>query len=473
MSDQPAYPLRFVARATIEFETPFIIGTGGDDLFFDDVFVADANGLPALPGSSLAGILRHAWAEAGLDDGSDIFGCQNGDQGQGSRLSVSWGCIHDSHNRPVEGIVFDRQRLDDPVLAEARTLSARDHVRISHRGTAADKGKFDERSVSAGHRFTFELLLEGKESDTDSWNRLLSLLKSDAIRIGGKTRRGYGQFKVVSLRAARFNLGSRQDFDAYCALPVALAQPSTLPDVLGEIPGSASGAATATLSDLRPEAFWMIGGGFDPDVDMAPLKANRIVWDGDKAKVDRDRVIVPGTSVKGAISHRVAFHYNRLSKTFAGEGVNPEEHTGENNKAVRELFGFCKDSKNGRNEGQRGRVIISDLFVEKPGDQKILNHVSIDRFTGGARVLEGALFDEKPFHGGDGFTVKVIIADPDGISDANVRKALALALEDLASGRLGIGAGTGRGNGYFTNGGRGIHWDETGNAWLAGGVNCE
>lgn len=468
MTITATHPLRFVARATIEFETPFIIGTGGDDLFFDDVFVADANGLPALPGSSLAGILRHAWAESGRGEGDELFGWQDGDKGHGSPLSVSWGCIHDSLNRPVEGIVYDRHRLDDTVLAEARTLAWRDHVRINHKGTAAATGKFDERSVSAGHRFTFELLLEGTKDDRESWDKLLALLLSKSIRIGGKTRRGYGQFKVIKLLSRDFDLATAEGFADFCAHPVALALPCDLPERLAEIMPQGGEEAVSASLQLKPESFWMIGGGVDSEVDMASLKANRIVWNENKGQVERNRVIVPGSAVKGAISHRVAYHYNRLAGIFAGDGVNPEDHSGEKNTAVRALFGFCKDSKNGKDEGQRGRVIISDLFVENPGAPKILNHVSIDRFTGGARVLEGALFAEKPFYGGPGFALDVVVTQPDKIEDDKIPQALAAALDDLAQGRLAIGAGAGRGNGYF-RAEDGVKWDEKGAAWIAGG----
>lgn len=457
----PQHPLRYLARVTIQFDTPFIIGGAQDDLLYDSVFVTDANGLPALPGSSLAGILRHAWADAGYGNGDDIFGFQKKDQGHGSRLSISWGCIHNQEDRPVEGIIADRTILaKDPVLSESLVTTARDHVRINHKGTAAKSGKFDERSVSAGHRFTFELLLVGDTTDAADWQRLLALLRSDAIRIGGKTRRGYGQFSVVTLKSATFDISTREGFDTFVAHPAALSTPCRLPDILTEQPDLYSTAVMATLT-LAPEAFWMIGGGFDADVDMAPLTANRIVWNGGKGSVDYNRAILTGSAIKGAISHRVAFHYNRLKGAFAGE-VQPKEHTGTENKAVANLFGSEKNDK----AGQRGRVIISDLFIDNPGPQKIINHVSIDRFTGGARTLEGALFDEKPYYGGNEFCLKIAVTDADAINDQPVRKAFEATLEDLVSGRLALGAGAGRGNGYFK--GR-IIWNEPGEAWLGGG----
>lgn len=457
----PQHPLRYLARVTIQFDTPFIIGSAQDDLLYDSVFVTDANGLPALPGSSLAGILRHAWADAGYGNGNDIFGFQKKDQGHGSRLSISWGCIHDQEDRPVEGIIQDRSLLTrDRVLSESLVTTARDHVRINHKGTADKGGKFDERSVSAGHRFTFELALEGGEADVDDWQRLLSLLRSDAIRVGGKTRRGYGQFSVVALKAAAFDLTTQEGFDAFAAHPLALAEPCQLSDVLGTKPQISSQSVVATLR-LRPESFWMIGGGFDADIDMAPLTANRIVWSGNRGDVQYNRAILTGSAIKGAISHRLAFHYNRLSGAFAGQ-VKPEEHTGKENKAVASLFGSEKKGK----DGQRGRVIISDLFIDNPGPQKIINHVSIDRFTGGARTLEGALFDEKPYYRGDELCLKIAVTDADTINERAIRTAFAAALQDLADGRLALGAGAGRGNGYFKGN---ITWNEPGEAWLGGG----
>ena len=441
------YPLRYLARFTIEFTTPFIVG-GGDDLFFDDMFMADANGIPALPGSSLAGVLRHASVDAGISGVDAIFGFQDGNGGEGSRLSVSWGCLHDKNNLPVEGLSDAETIGADPVLAESLLLTARDHVRIGHRGSAEDHGKFDERSVSAGHRFTFELELEGNEADRTAWESLLAIACGDEIRIGGKTRRGYGAFKVVSLRTGLFDLATAEGFVGYCSHPVQLVVTPSLKEVIPPVSVLTGAARTATLR-LKPEGFWMIGGGSDPGSDLSPLTASRIVWDEKgKGGVEQSQVVVPGSSVKGVLAHRVAFHYNAISGVFADSIGDPAEIAaacGRGNEAVRELFGYCKEQDE---DGRRGRVIISDLYVADPGTPKKLNHVSIDRFSGGARTLEGALFDELPFYRGPGFELKVVVTQWEAIPE-RAQVALKRALEDLAEGRLAIGAGAGRGNGYF------------------------
>ena len=46
---------------------------------------------------------------------------------------------------------------------------------ISHKGAGDHQGKFNVRPVAAGHRFTFEIMLEGNKDDTEIWKKLLSI----------------------------------------------------------------------------------------------------------------------------------------------------------------------------------------------------------------------------------------------------------------------------------------------------------
>ncbi|HQK26180.1 MAG TPA: RAMP superfamily CRISPR-associated protein, partial [Synergistaceae bacterium] len=150
----PAVPWthKNVLRAVIEFTTPFLIGAGWGDGVADVTFAADANGLPALPGSSLAGVLRALYQDRFGEHATEaLFGFQRRQEGAGSRLTVSWGCLHDEKNVPVEGIASPK-RLNDPVLANAQAPTIRDHVRLTCRGAAdaENSGKFDEHAVAAG-----------------------------------------------------------------------------------------------------------------------------------------------------------------------------------------------------------------------------------------------------------------------------------------------------------------------------------
>jgi CRISPR/Cas system CSM-associated protein Csm3 (group 7 of RAMP superfamily) len=460
-------PLRYVARFVVEFRTPFLIGSGEGDPESDAAFVADANGLPSIPGSSLAGALRHAAGRHGMapDRVKRLFGYQQGNEGRGSRLSFTWGHIHDCRDIPVEGRLAEKALLDDAILAHARHANIRDHVCIGHRGAVADRQKFDERCVPPGHRFTFEVMLEGGEVDREDWTMLLGLLYSSELRLGGKSRRGYGAYRVVSLKKGEFNLAGG-DLQALRDHPVRLDQPAPHlheEDVDKLRAATAAGTVTAEMK-LEPENFWLIGGRDDAAVDLVPLAESRVVWTDAGGAIGSDEILVPGTALKGPLAHRTAYHYNALNGIYADD-LPPEElkeHTGGENRAVREMFGWSK-GEGEKAEGRRGRVLIDDLYLGAPGVTKVLNHVSIDRFTGGA--LPGALFTEKALFQSGGFDFAVHIMDAQGVAAAS-RKAFLCALEDLAEGRLSVGAGGARGNGTFRRCGD-IRWSDNG-VWAGG-----
>ncbi|NLI30984.1 MAG: hypothetical protein GX423_13035 [Nitrospiraceae bacterium] len=466
----PQNTMRYMARVSIEFTSPFLVAAGRSGIEADDTFVVDANGLPAIPGSSIAGAIRDSFERRfGRERTEETFGFQRRAGGQGSRLSVSWACIHDGEDRPVERLRPEDEIRKDDVLSLARTVMPRPHVRIGHTGAGEDSGLFSEIHVAAGNRFTFELLLSGNEKDREVWRDILSLLNSPGFRLGGKSRRGYGAFRIVRLHTGEFNLMNPDDFGKFCAQPVSFQEEHSLsPDELA-IPKADKASVTALL-DLKPEGFWMVGGGTDADdIDLAPTKETVVVWKNDRGSL-HDRFVLPASAVKGPLSHRVAFYCNAASGAVItcdedGKATVPsgraELHCGENNAAVRELFGEALDHEKGR--GRRGCVIIGDLYLSVEPAQKVLNHVSIDRYTGGAR--SGMLFTEKPFYKGSGFRLQITVQKDAGVS-AQSRSALQKALTDLAEGRLGLGSGNCRGNGFFTAP-AGIQWSDNGE-WIGG-----
>ncbi|HVY70890.1 MAG TPA: RAMP superfamily CRISPR-associated protein [Verrucomicrobiae bacterium] len=466
MNDPTRLPLRRIARVTIEFLTPFHIGAGcgGDGL--DALVVTEVNGLPTIPGSSLAGVLRGAYrASTGPQSrrAEDLFGFQEEDKGSGSRLSVSWGCIHNSKNELVEGIQ-PPELLNDPVLVQALEPGHRDHVRIDHRGTAVRQAKFDERRVCAGHRFTCELELCDCDPAGADWQQILSLLSSGSLRLGGKSRRGYGAFKVVGILENTFDLRVPVQFAAYACHPARLAVRAAALQPWTSAHSATGDIATITLSKLRPCGYWMFGGGEDlhaEPVEMAALREDRIDWPDNQGRVERDLLVLSGSSLKGALAHRVAFHANGRAKMFANriaaECANDlaghrqaterfQAFVGESNLIVRELFGYAKT----KGDAQRGLLIFDDLLIAThrvPGvSEKRIPHVAIDRFTGGAK--DQALFEERPMRGGTLPDWKIVVTNAERVSVC-ARKALRAALDDLCGGALALGSGAGRGHGYW------------------------
>ena len=478
---------RYVARAVIEFTTPFHVGTGREGEVADAAVVADANGLPAIPGSSIAGALRDAVGRqlppAGEDQSlnvnrprenrrvSELFGYQgrrpvDSDApapGQGSKLSVSWACIHDSKGNPVEGIV-EPQRFNDAVLKNALAPTVRDHVRLGYRGATEDRAKFDELAVCTGHRFTFELELAGDGADAPIWNELLAILRGGVLRLGGRSRRGFGAFTVKSLLAREFDLNKPEHLKQFFAHPVELGADRQMLAANGfkELIESSAvekenlpNIKLCVTLPLQPGGYWMFGAGEDDlGADMAPVRDSRISWDSDGGKVLEDCFVIPGSAVKGAISHRVAFHFNRLEGHWADNRSKADlvGLTGVSNGAVRQLFGYVSTTGESKDEqGVRGRVLIDDLIYPAErfdGAQQLVHHVALDRFTGGARTQTGALFNERPIWKGNWHAVRVTVLEAQSVPQGTIRRAFYETLLDLCESRLQLGGGSGRGLGY-------------------------
>ncbi|HAB18209.1 MAG TPA: RAMP superfamily CRISPR-associated protein [Verrucomicrobiota bacterium] len=488
------YTFRHVARVVIEFTTPFHVGTGEGGFGANALVVSDVNGLPTIPGSSLAGALRAALTADGIHDArtNDLFGFQIKDQGCGARLSLTWAAIHNRNDQPIQGLVAPACLEGDEVLQQALSLRIRDHVRLDHRGVAdtANRGKFDEQPVAAGHRFTFELELISAELTDPDWTYLCRILSLPSLRLGGKSRRGYGAFRVVRISARSFELSRSDEFAAYASHPASLSQPApALHDQTVVVTVAPRRMVTITLR-LQPTGYWMFGGGDDlpppgaAPADQAPLREDRIEWTNSSGRVMKDILLLPGSAIKGALSHRVAFHFNRLKSTFADElaagcGNDDAGHEaareklqavcGIYNAGVRELFGLVSESKDPASvSAARGRVLIDDLYWRAgwPKQQRV-PHVSIDRFTGGA--ADSKLFSERPCWKGDFPDLRLVILEPDSVSPTT-RAALKAALEDLTRGALALGAGAGRGLGYFEprTGGEPTIECSDGGVWLNG-----
>jgi CRISPR/Cas system CSM-associated protein Csm3 (group 7 of RAMP superfamily) len=472
----PELSVFYVARVTLETVTPLSIGTGAIDGVFDVQLVRDANGLPAIPGSSLAGVLRHLYWLTHEDDPAvkqkihGLFGYQEGDSGEASKLHISWGVMQDSKGKPVEGLLLGPQatnclqgdKLLKVAIATADTPVFRDRVRISHRGAAEKMGKFDRSVLPAGYRFSVELSLWSHQVDDSRWGEILKLLGHPLFRIGAGTRAGLGKLKVVQANSGSFNLKDRQHRILFAKLDPSLARIEVLKPFLFQLITSPR-FVTATLK-LKPKGFWRIGqgdtahcqDGSGKPADLLPKTEQRVKWNGGKAEIAVAELLIPASSIKGALAHRVAFHANRLNSYWAEEHQESiaDYEKSEHCDAVKNLFGYARDDrptkdgnedKENQPKGQAGKIWIDDAFVEfNLGDLHLMMHNAIDRFSGGVR--EHFLFSEelvwkKPI-------IVNMLIDTDGLDNV-VRIALKNTLVDLQEGRLSLGGGASKGHGLF------------------------
>jgi CRISPR/Cas system CSM-associated protein Csm3 (group 7 of RAMP superfamily) len=319
---------KYLAKIVVETATPLAVGTGEKGSIVDRIVARDALDLPYIPGTTLAGVIRHVLAESGAESLVDnLFGYQSKVKkteeqeasGQGSRIIFSGAhLIGEDGVTVIEGI----QPIDysSNYYGLFKKMPKRDHVRINEKGAAdtQNNGKFDEELVHRGTRFAFSIELDGNEADQDIWQELLTIIHRPLFRIGSGTRKGFGALNVISCKTKVYNCTQKIELLDYLSQSSALNQ--TLQAATDFHPKSTSTAGWKHYQlNLQPCDFFLFGAGFgDEDVDNKSKTERYIDWSSGKAKlVESDWLLIPATSIKGALSHRIAFHYNQLCGNYA------------------------------------------------------------------------------------------------------------------------------------------------------------
>jgi len=183
----------------------------------------------------------------------------------------------------------------------------------------------------------------------------------------------------------------------------------------------------------------MFGSGFgDDDADMTPVYES--VVDYENKKLTAKKVLIPASSLKGAIAHRTTYHFNKL------KGNTIEANNGV--LSIDAIFGHKKElaSDNKTELGQKGKILISDCFKNDGGQTKTFDHVAIDRFTGGG--LDGALFQEKTVSkDNDEYEIEILL---ENTIQGDELGAFENALKDITTGMLPLGGATTKGHGVFS-----------------------
>lgn len=455
---------RFLARIIIEAKTPLNIGSGNKGIKSDSLVLRDINGLPFIPGTTIAGLLRHSITIERKENEKEkdyIIRLEKersllmGSQEEGSTLIITEAKMLDSDGTVLDGIL-SQEKLNDSFLSTFRELPIRQHAKIGHRGATVKGGKFDEEIVLKGTRFCFEMEMLSDKNDDAKFKNLLNTLKSDTFRIGSGSRSGYGEIEVVDslCQYKKIDFENSKQKEWYLKKSSSLSEDWSDAETIKFKKPNTGGWTTYSIQ-LNPVDFILFGSGFGNDkADMTYVRESFVDWsDGSAQIMDCEHVVlIPASSVKGALSHRLAFHYNKLKGRFAdtlAEGKKIEDYVGKNNEAVKAVFGSEgeKGTDGKMQNKKRGNVLMSDIIKESIITPKVLNHVSIDRFTGGA--IDGALFSEEALYAkGQSFELKLIV-NHQAFEDKDVEVAFEDALKDLCSGMLPLGGGVTRGNGCF------------------------
>lgn len=439
-----------LARVVVEADTPIAIGTGREDIVTDAPVVRDVNGLPYIPATSLTGVIRHA-LRIGKEDKNVVFGYHDKKGGQGSRLILTDAVMIGEEGNAMDGIC---NIPNDDFYSHYIEKNVRQHVRITDKGVADTKGygKFDNEVVYKGTRFVFEMELLSDETEVEDFENSLNQLYDETFRIGGGTRCGYGKLKVKKREQVTLDMMDAKDRRAYLKKSSSLSSPWEFENARVHEKGRTSASTGWTKYELKlePLDFMLFGSGMgDEEADNTPMTDIVVEWNEQgKPCFSKQKTLIPATSVKGALAHRTAYHFNKRKGIFAENLRSKEErnkYVGGCNDAVQALFGASVDDVANK-RGKRGNVILSDV-IQHDVETKVFHHNKIDYFTG--ETIDGALFQEKSIWGkGKSYELEILV-DNNALADEDVKLAFEESLRDLCEGLLPLGGVTGRGNGVF------------------------
>src|SRR5574344_811423 len=301
------YTCRNIARIVIEAETPIVIGNGNSNIMTDSLVATDVNGLPYIPGTSISGIVRHAIGE---DKAKAFFGYQNprkSKDGWGSDIIFTDAKMVGEDGTVIDGINSTIDWSND-FYSHFKYLPIRQHVRINDKGTTDKGGKFDEQIVYKGTRFCFEIEMVSEKAGNEDFKKVINALRSGNLRLGSGTRSGFGDFKIIKdlCKEKEYNLRNPEELDLYLKKSSCLSEKweggvLEYGDINIDVPAYDKYELT-----LNPEDFFLFGSGMgDEDADMTPVREDYITWENKRATFHNDAVLIPATSLKGALSHRV------------------------------------------------------------------------------------------------------------------------------------------------------------------------
>lgn len=424
---------RVLVEGRLELSSPCHLGGPDADATSDQPLVRDASGQPYLPGTTLCGLLRCALRETGRDDTRALFGSEADDAPESARQAHL--LVSDARIVPRGPLVTE---LRDGVAIEAA------------RGVSDDGKKYDTELLPAGTNLSVRLELLLPSGDPGPLRAdllvLLGLLEAGEVRLGARTRRGFGRARVVPgddgvrWSVTTYDVTERAGLLAWLGRGLAnlpanwpaadrrgFAGVRDLAEHCGQ-PAPALPASSCFAVHLRLRfdgPFIVRSAGNDPgEADSASLRRLRLGPDGSVVP----EAVLPGTALAGVLRHRCF----RIARTLARD----EQRAAD---LVDGMFGAVAHAS---------RVEVTEAVIR---NEHVLRHtrVRIDPWTGGA--VDKLLFTEDVVFGGEVEGLEIGLHAPRAAADprrvAAERALLLLALRDLASGEFAVGGegGVGRG----------------------------
>lgn len=455
---------RLIVQGDLIARTPLHVGGMSEDVRTDLPLARDGEGRFYIPGTSLAGALRH-WCERTFGETrvKPIWGWQ-----------AKKGARDDANHGHASFVVVDDCRLPAEADSEIRDGVGIDRVT----GTAARRIKFDRAILPRGTRLPLRLVWEVESGQEEAIRVMLSALVTalidGEIRFGAAKSRGLGRVRMMQAPTILCQrLDQREAMlallaDREAGTPLSLAQP-------GEERNWSPPPRLEIRIAWRPTLPVMVKAGYDGiAVDMLPL----VSADG-----ERIAPVLPGSALKGALRAQA----ERIVRTIRNHDASGSRFADQIacDPLIERLFGApgrradaASEREKPENQSPReglGALHVDDCYAVPRLDpatwQAIANdeaalrravdsaagsirfepahHVAIDRWTGGA--AEHLLFSVLEPHAAEGAWEPFLLTfDPSRLKPEHRQPAFALlllVLRDLGAGRIPIGFGGNRGLG--------------------------
>lgn len=371
---------------------PLRIGTGFGTETDSDV-MKDGRGLPFIPGTALAGVLR---CEFDKETAAGLFGDM----------------------KPNGKITESKILVSDAVLPRGAIVrvSMRDGVGLNDRKTNKKGAKYDFEVAETDSQYTAILELND-EAYAPALCEVLRRWISFGASFGARTTRGYGKMSV-SVADRCFDLDSQLDtwlgFDPFEEKAFEGCEEWQAGDFSAE---SGSIVIEAGLSNI---------GNFVVRMNSSALQDNEeeAVPDNIPVMNIKGEPVVPGTSWAGAFRH----HMRNISVSIGKEDIL---------KSIDGLFG---------DTDHRSRIAFTETAFSD-AKLKNLTRNAIDRFTSAPK--KQGLYTVQVAYGGAGSLAITLPSD----TDETLLSILSVALYDLDCGLLTFGGenGVGRGAAKLTS----------------------
>ena len=446
---------RLDCTITFEIQSAFHLGSGKVGVFSDALIQRRKNGMPYVPGSSLAGVLRTQ-----VENLSKTITNQEAclDQSCGKCPACSlFGFARDTKdNGNIPGRA-SRITIGDARLLDAgipRQMEMRQHVGINRfTSVAQDQLQFDHEIAPGGLRFELDIEIESPTTDDlKILYGVFNIWKEIGLEIGGRTTSGLGASQLIDINLVGIDFSNPDHLKQYL-LESQNGYSTTGEQInfkqfkndFGENDQVTFASDHEDVAQPQHLIFDLYIAGIEPLLVMgmkSGVSTNGKMSDAEFVQTSMvqngkiaQQMILPGSSLKGALRARTekiirTLNYfdswetaneavahpleaeeiylervcacaitnaevddsPRLSACF---GTKEKQHEAE--KALDEVYAAsCPSCQIFGNSMLRGRMIIGEGVWVHPEEvkEKLFDHVAIDRFRGGAS--DAKKFDTLP-----------------------------------------------------------------------------